>query len=430
LLAIGFWFNRKFIPAGIFLGLGLMSGMSFWVGVLILGITLLISKRLLGFQLTFIQEMENGLTPTMWTKFAISLTLALVVIGSGMFMAPSGLSGIFSGLFTFINGFWQARLIPWGWALLALLVYGTGAVVFGLWGAIRGILIRNKVDAVLSLWAGIALVFIFLFSGGTTGEIVWVTFPLWILAARVVFLAWQKPESSKLVVVITTVIIIVIAAFNALALRAFVAPGLSKSEQMNTLIALAASIIMMIAIILLINYGWSEDLARSSLLLGIGLVLLVSMISVSVNSTGLGSIEPLELWYPDEGVFLSEWIQVTIDRVMVWNSRSIKPVDIIVSGMDSPGLRWALRSYDQVVFEPFVPLQSSPGVLITPIGEIPENLNSYQGQSLVWEKKVSWNELNFKDYLAWTMTRKAHTSSQELILWVRTDLMPGGQLID
>ncbi len=430
LLSVGLWLYRKPALAGISLALGLMSGPSFWVGVLVMGLSLFLSERLFNFFKIFPPAPDDNPARPMWGRLGIALVLTLVVVGSGFFMAPSGLSGIFSGLYDFIRGFQQVCLVPFGWPALALLAYGAGSVGFGLWGGIRGLLLKSKLEMFLLMWAGLGLVFITLYPQGGAGEIVWVTFPLWILASRVIIFAWRLPETSHLALGISAALVVVIAAFIALALRSLVAPTLPQSQQVNMLIAMAGGVVLIIAIILLINYGWSEVVALSGFLLGLGLVLLVGMVSVSVNSTGLATQMPFELWYPDEAVLLPEWTLVTIDRILDWNARGYKPIDILVSGIDTPGLRWALRSYDRVVFEPFVSPQSSPGILITPIGEIPENAHGYQGQSLVWQQKAPWHTLNPGDYLIWLFAREVPTVSQELILWVRTDLMPGGQIND
>lgn len=430
LLAAGFWLGCKPILAGISLGLGLMSGPSFWVGGVILGLSLVLSDGLFGLLDIFRQGSEDDPPQPKWTRFGISLGLTLVVVGSGFFMAPSGLSGIFSGLFTFITGFGHAGLVPLWWIPFTLLVYGTGAVVFGLWGGIRGFLIKSKLDSFLIIWAGIGLVFTSFYPGRGTDGVIWVTFPLWILSARVFVFAWRKPGASQLVAVITSILVVVIAAFMALAMRTLVSPTLQQSQQLNYLIALAGGAILLVAIILLVNYGWSEDIARSGLLLGLGLVLFAGMISVSVYSTGIGSATPYALWYPDEAVLIPEWTQVTIDRVMVWNARGSEPVDILVADMDAPGLRWVLRAYDRVVFEPFVPPQSQPGVIITPAGTNFGISQSYQGQSLVWRRVVPWLELTPRQHLTWLVSRDVATIPQELIIWVRTDLMPGGEGLD
>jgi len=428
LLAAGFWLARKPTLAGISLGLGLMSGPSFWLGVVILGSSLVLAERLFGVREVFIRQPIE--TPkAFWTRFGLGLAITLLLVGTGFFMAPSGLSGIFAGLFEFILGFGGPRSAPWGWAAFALLVYCAGAVIFGLWGGIRGVLINSKLDMFLLVWALLGLVVITLYPGSGAPEVIWVSLPLWILAARVVSFAWRKPEKSKLVVAITTVMVIVVAAFMALSLRTLVSPTLPPDQQLNYLIALGGGAVLVVAIILLVSYGWSETTARTGLLLGVGLVLLAGMVSVSVNSTGIGSETPFELWHLDEGVVMPEWVQVTIDRTLVWNARRSQPVGLVVSELDTPGLRWALHRYEPLKFLPFLPQQSQPGILLTPMGTIPEISYGYQGQSLVWMRSVPWRELAPSQYLTWLITREVPTIPQALILWVRTDLMPGGEIV-
>jgi hypothetical protein len=409
--------------------LGLISGPSFWVGVLILGLSLLLSEGLFRVR-TIINQEPIDHPQLFWMRFALSILFTLVVVGTGFFMAPAGLSGIFSGLFTFVLGVGKPALTPLGWIPLVLLTYGTGAVFFGLWGGIRGILIKSKLDMFLLVWAGLALLFLILYPGSGLPEVIWVTLPLWILSARVVIFAWRKPESLRLVVGITTVLVVVVAAFMALALRTLVSPTLPQAQQTNYLIALGGGVVLVVAIILLVSYGWSEEIARSGLLLGVGLVFFVGMISVSVNSSGIGPETPYELWYPDEAVLVPEWMQITIDRTVVWNARGAKPVEIVVSNLDTPGLRWALHPFDRVDFIPFIPPQSQPGILITPVGTNPEISQAYQGQSLVWMRTVPWRDLSPIQYVTWLITRDVPTIPQELILWVRTDLMPGGQITE
>ena len=157
------------------------------------------------------------------------------------------------------------------------------------------------------------------------------------------------------------------------------------------------------------------------------MVFSAGMVSVSVNSTGIGPETPYTLWYPDEAVLIPEWLVVTIDRTLVWNARGTEPVSIAVAGLDTPGLRWAMRNYEPLDFVPYVPPQTQPGVVLTPLGVIPEISHGYQGQSLVWARSVPWRGLAPDQYLTWLITREVPTIPQEVILWVRTDLMPGGQ---
>jgi hypothetical protein len=429
LLAVGFLFKKKPILMGLCLALGLMSGPGFWVGVLILGISFAFSNTFFGWGGAFDSQLLKQDKP-FWIPFLFSFVITLLVVGTGFFMVPAALSGIFSGLYTFIIRFGGPRLTPYWFIPFALLAYATGALIFGLWGGIRGILVRSKFDLFLFSWALFGLVFLILYPGGSPADIIWVTMPLWILGVRVTFFAWPKPGSINLVVIITAVSVVVISAFMLLAMRALVTPTLTQSQQLNYFIALMGGAVLLVAVTLLVNFGWSESIARTGLLLGLALVFTAGMIAVSVNATGIGPDVPYELWAPDEPVLLTEWLQVTIDRVLVWNARRSDPVDINVSGIESPGMRWALRDYDRTDFVPFLPAQTQPGILITEMGVFPEISNSYQGQGLVWMREVPWQDLSPSQYLTWLITRDVPTISTQLILWVRTDLMPSGQFVE
>jgi hypothetical protein len=427
MLFAGFWLQKKPVLAGLCLGLGLMSSSGFWIGVIILGLSFIFADGLFGVRQIF----NNQALPAdkaFLIRFALSFVVTLLLVGTGLFMAPAGLSGIFSGLYAFILGFGTRVQAPFGIIPFALVAYSTGAVIFGLWGGIRGILVKSKLDMFLFIWAGFGLIFIILYPAAGPAELIWVTLPLWVLGARVVVFAWRAPETSRLVVTIMGALVVVIFAFMLLALRTLVIPTLTPSEQINYLIALVGGVVLLVAILLLVSYGWTEEIARAGLLLGLALVFSAGMISISVNSTGIGPETPNELWYPDQPVLTTEWLNVTIDRILVWNARGQDPVDIVVSGLDAPGLRWTLGGYEILDFVPFVPPQSQPGVLITPAGVIPEISGGYQGQGLVWLYEVPWRELSPNQYLTWLITRDVPTLPQELILWVRTDMMPGGEL--
>jgi 4-amino-4-deoxy-L-arabinose transferase-like glycosyltransferase len=426
MLFAGFWLQKKPVLAGLCLGVGLMSGPGFWIGVLILGLSFIFAEGLFGIRQVFNGQAFPAEKP-FWIRFALSFVVTLLLVGTGFFMAPAGLSGIFSGLYTFILGFGTHVQAPFGIIPFALVAYSIGAVIFGLWGGIRGILVKSKLDMFLFLWAGFGLIFIILYPRAGPADLVWVTLPLWILGARVVVFAWRVPETSRLVVTIMAALVVVVFAFMLLALRTLVMPTLTSSEQINYLIALVGGVVLLVAILLLVSYGWTEEIARAGLLLGLALVFSAGMISISVNSTGIGPEKPYELWYSDQPALTMKFLNVTIDRILVWNARGQDPVDIVVSGLDVPGLRWALGGYESLDFVPFVPPQSQPGVLITTAGVIPEISRGYQGQGLVWLHEVPWRELSPNQYLTWLVTRDVPILPQELILWVRTDLMPGGE---
>lgn len=342
-------------------------------------------------------------------------------------MAPQGISGIFSGLVEFVRGIFQPSSSVVGLRLLSLIAYAVGAIVFGLWGGIRGLLLRNKLDMFLLLWAGLGLVFFLIYPGGGPSYMAWMTLPLWILAARAFAFAWRFPRHAFFVSIASALLVIVVSAFMLLALRTLIRPGLTQTQQLNTFIALLGGLVLLVATVLMINYGWGEHVALGGSLSGVAVVMLAGMVAVSVNSTTLSPEISHELWLPEEPAITTVWMQTTINRVLNWNEVRDEPVDIAVADYESPGIRWALRNYEPVDFVPYLAPQSRPGILITGLPAIPEISSAYRGQDLVWSRKVLWDEMSAFQYLDWMITREAPTEEHRIILWVRSDLMPDDQ---
>lgn len=426
LLAIGFLFQRKPILSGICFALALMSGPGFWMGTLILGVSYIISERLFNISLIFPLSGVNN-HRSHWIRFGISVALTLLVIGTGFFLEPEGLSGVFSGLVLFVKGFFSPVVFPFMLLPMTLLAYSLGAVIFGVWGGLRGILLRNKLDMFLFLWSVVGLGFIFLYPGSTPADIIWGILPLWFLSARAAFFAWRFPTHSHLIMSITAVLLVVVSVFMLLALRVLVTPNIDQTQQHNAFIAFASGIVLMVAIILLVYFGWSETVALSGFLIALAVLLGAGMLSVSVNSTGLSMEVSQELWYPNQAALSAEWLDLSIERVIDWQASGGALLEIHVADYDTPGMRWVLRDYDRVQFVPFLAPQSQPSMVITKVEEVPEISSSYRGQDLVWSRQALWDGMTPFQYLQWIITRQAPTVSDQIIFWVRTDLLPDAQ---
>ena len=106
LLAIGLYLNRQPIGSGSCFALGLMSGPGFWIGLLIIGISLMIGELGFGIKKNFdIESLKQ--TKRQWVRLGSAFGLTLLVVGTNFFMAPSGLSGVFTGLYQFVTGFFS-----------------------------------------------------------------------------------------------------------------------------------------------------------------------------------------------------------------------------------------------------------------------------------------------------------------------------------
>lgn len=426
LLAVGLFARRKPALAGAALALALMSGAGFWMGVLILGLSYALSEWLFkvsdGFDLSEIEDKKG-----FWTSFGIAFGATLLVVGTGFFMAPANLSGVFGGLVAFVRGFAVSSGTPLVHYFLALIGYTSAALLVGLWGSARALIVRDKVDVFLLVWWVVGLSFVILYPAGGTADLIWVTLPLWLLAVRVMFFAWRLPETSRPMMGVMAIIVIIVLAFMLLAFRGLINVSTVQEQGLNFLLAILGGVTLLVATVLLVNFGWTQEVALSGLLLGLAVVFGLSLFSLSVQSTGLAPEPSVELWYPERDRATTEWLRLEMDRIIDWNARGAGGVAIAVSDYDLPSMRWFLRDDDFVQFVPYLPPESQPGVLITSAQEIPEIASGYRGQDLVWSQEVVWSEMTSFQYLRWLLTRDAPLLDQQVILWVRTDLMPDAQ---
>jgi len=423
LFALGFFLRHKPILTGFFLAMGLMSGLGFWMGVFILGISYLIAHWAfdLSDSLT-LSSLENK--EKFWLCLGLSFAVTLLIVGTGFTLSTANLSGVFDGLISFIRGFVTPKTAPFVLMPLTLIAYTGAAVIFGVWGSLRATLVKHKVDLFLLVWWVFGCFFLFLYPAGEPADMIWVTLPLWVLSVRVVTSAWCFPKSSRLILLVTGSLVVAVSAFILFAMRSLLNQGVGQNETLNTFLALMGGVALLAVIVLLVSYGWSQEVALPGLLIGLAVVTCLGLVSVSVNSTGLAPEPSQELWYPKHASLSPEWVMVSIDRVMEWNALRETPLEIAVSHIDTSSMRWVLRDEDPVYYVEYLPTSSQPDILITDTQQIPEISSSYRGQDLVWSTQTQWEQMSPFGYLNWLITRDAPTVPQQVILWVRTDLMP------
>lgn len=425
-LGIAFFIHRKPVLLGIALAFGLMSGAGFWLGGLIFSLSCLLSTQNLKISETlhFVPMSDKG---KFWLYAGISFGLTILIVGTCFFMAPAGLTELFSGLIAFLGGFGKRYVKPFSLLPLTLITYMAPALVLGVWGSIRGMIAKSKKDLFLLSWFLLGFFFILLLPGRQPADLLLVSLPLWALGARFISQVWQSWHYSRKIVLFTAILTTVSLAFLVLSLRSLVNFVNQESNWLNALIAIMAGIALIAAILLLVRFGWSGKVALTGFLMGAVVVIGAVLISSSVNSTGINPHLHYELWYPEQAYQTPEWMMSTIDKVVDWNASGGNPVEIAIVDRNKPAMRWILRNQQPVSFVPFLPPQSKVGMILSDDQSIPEIADSYRGQDLVISRAVSWQGLTPRQYLTWWMTGDVPTIANQVIIWVRTDLMPDAQ---
>jgi len=426
LLALGLFYNQRPILAGGSFALALMSGPGFWMGLVILGLsTLIFSAFIKDEQLMNPLDVEDR--KAFWLRLGVAFGATLLTVGTGFILAPANLSGVFAGLVEFVQGFAEQRTFALYQIPLALIAYTVEALVVGLWGSVRAILVRDRLGIFLLIWWLFGLVFILLYPASSPADLLWVTAPLWLLTVRTMFFAWRMPDEYRSIMALTTILIVAVFAFMLLVFRGMIIANLMQAMRLNYLLALIGGAVLLVAIVLMVSFGWSQEVAMPGLLMGLAIVFVVGLFALSVKSTGLAPERSWELWYPDEPQVTATWLRGTIDDIVDWNSSGKGAVEIVVADVDRSSLRWLLRDDPKVDFVAYAKPESEPGILITSDQDMPEIAGGYRGQSLVWESRAVWSQMRAFDIVGWLLTRDAPQVDENVIIWVRTDLMPDAQ---
>ena len=161
------------------------------MGVIILGLSGLISTWLV--KRAAYRDFQSK-TGKFWIRFGLAFLITMGVVGTSFFLVPEGLSGIFSGLVLFVRGFGDAYTSPFFLLPLALIAYALPALIFGLWGSLRGILLKSETDLFLVIWWVVGMLVVFLYPGRTCGHDLGILSALDISCKNCVFNSFARRE--------------------------------------------------------------------------------------------------------------------------------------------------------------------------------------------------------------------------------------------
>jgi len=188
---------------------------------------------------------------------------------------------------------------------------------------------------------------------------------------------------------------------------------------------LAAVVFMIILILLLAGTGWSGAVARLGGLWGSLVVVTLFTIAMSTGAAGLRQPLTLELWQPEPRTGSADLLLKVANQVSDLNRGYPGQLDLTVLSVDSDALRWLFRDWQVQEVGELAP-DATPAVIITPPGNV--NLSvDYRGEPLVLREMADWSNFTAADWLKWFVYRQAPLQKDDIILWVRSDLMLDSQ---
>lgn len=427
ILALAALVNKKSRLLGVLTALALLGGPAFWLGAIGLGAAYALYK--LVFQPQQIQSEEDeaeeiGIFEGInWKSAGIWFGGAALAFGTLLFLIPNGLNSVFNGFAQyFINWSKPGDLNIWR-LLLGFVISQPIGFLFGAIGLLRMFRSRNSLDIFLAVWWLTALALVLLNPGREMIQAGWASLPILALASRQLAGLLTTEVQGRWIAIAYSIIVVVLLVFAWLN---FIAYFQAARPEVSTLIRVVTTIfpvLLLIGAAIVIRWFWSEETAGQGALWGLVAVLALWSFSAAWGNTGLGANPAGQIWRVDALVDEVDLLKTTVNELSTWKTNVAGELELVVEGIDSPALRWALRDYSQIKYVTSTASASSPAMLITGDKPSPELAETYRGQDFVLEINPSW-QMSFDEWLQWAAYKKVPVSKTMVVLWARADLFP------
>jgi hypothetical protein len=424
--------NHRYLWTGLLIGLALMSGPALWPGWL--AIVLAIGWDYLpGFHRQskpdwlkiFSQERAAAV------KMGLMILGTILLGGSLFFLVPAGTGAFAGSISEYLRGYTNSIGTPILLMVTSLGIYQLLAIFLAPAEIWRGWREHDPITSFLFRWFLFALLLALIYPNRSISDLAWCLLPLWGMAARSAAKMFQYADLQEhfpaLGQAILTIILLVFAWFD---LTALTNPVQDTTEMQLRLATFGGAVILLVCSMLLITWGWSGHEMLKGFSQGLAAFLLIIMISNSIHSTGLSGKPAEEMWLMNGSLQSEDLLVKTVNDISEWRIGRTGGLEVVVVNFPSKALDWALRKLDSVQFVQTLPPQTNPAMVITHGRQEISLTSAYRGQSLGWTENTTWMLLDPKGWLKWLAYREAPTETDSLILWVRSDLFPGGSVVN
>jgi hypothetical protein len=428
LFALACWERKNASFAGIFAAFALLSGTSIWAGAFSIFLAWLLARGLL---LPDDEEDEERAAPSLlrppeegeFRKAALAGGAALFLGGTLFFLSPDGLNAAAGAFPTYLFGWVSPSGVPPLLPLAALGVYESFALFFGILGMIRGWEEKDPLSQGMSLWAGAAFFLAILYPSREAFHLLWVIFPLWVLAAKEISRYFQLPNTERVEILSAAALTFILLIFGWLNLAALSLYPVDSLSNPKHILLLLSSALLVILTLLFIGLGWSRRIAIYGGFWGLFAALTLYTISVAWGAAGLRVPQGTELWTPAPPPDADLLLQ-TVDNLSEWSQGGdayAQPVNVV--GIDSPALFWLLRNHDLHILDS-IPFDEPPALILTPPIDSLGLPAEYRGQDFVWRKTPAWEQTSLA---AWFLRRETFAIPDKIYLWARADIFLDSQ---
>lgn len=430
LLALALLAAGKPAPAGVLAGLALLGGPAAWLGLLVGALVWLWSRW--GHRKT-----DTPAEAWPWRTFLPWLGVGLVGFGTLFMLCPMGLSAWVNSFLVFWRGWHFGGGSPLNQMVLALGLMEALPLMLGWVGLLHGWQRKDALDGLLGRWFAAALVIVLIYPARQVTDWVWVTVPLWALAAREVCRLFEGEDEHGLISIGQAVLGFTLMGFawlNVVGLNLVQEPEVTVPGGLTSLspttlrtLSIVISFVLFVVISIMIGVGWSRRAGLRGFVEALLAAMLVWTGSAAWHSAGLSKHPETNLWLSSPLITDGDLIRGTLGDLAEWNVRSRSGIEIVVEDNASPSLRWLLRDFTQVRYVNALAVDGTPAVVFTRSSQPLSLPAAYTGQDFVLQSSSPWSLLYGDEWVRWLITREAPTQQEALFLWARSDLFAGGQ---
>ncbi|MCI0519221.1 MAG: hypothetical protein L0Z70_03080 [Chloroflexi bacterium] len=425
LLALGLANAGKSAAAGVAAGLALLSGPGVIPGWLGLGLAWALDAWLARREETF-QQMAIQVN---WRTFFIAGGSALLLGGTCFMLSPRGLGAWAAGLPAYFSGWLTPSGVPALRLLGALAIYQPLALIFGLAGALRAWLKFDRFNRLLSVWFTLALLLALLYPARQTADLIWAIVPLWALAAGELARSFAPAGEKSVIPWVQGALVVILLTLIWTNVAVLSRGGITQQDIYLRLGVIFGAAALAAVSAALVGLGWSWAYVRLALSWAVFAALGLYGVSALWASTQPELTRRFELWRPTPLTADADLLVDTIADLSAWQTGEDHSIDIAVA-VNSPALRWALRDYPRAAFMEnglILGGGASPSLAITRQDDAQPALSAaYRGQDFAWRAYPAWETPLPPNFFFWLTLHQAPLMNEQVILWARADLFPGG----
>jgi hypothetical protein len=349
----------------------------------------------------------------------------LLVLGSLFILSPTGLSAFIVSFVDFLRGWWTLSDVQMWRPLLALPAYEILPLGFAIAGAVRGILKHDRDSILLGIWALVAFVLAIIYPGKQTSDLVWCLLPLWALAAIELGHHFDFESRNRWELAGVMVLECSLLVFGWLNLAAVTTMTLDSQTARMRLSLLVAVILLVSLSLLLVRAGWSAATARLGGVWSAVFTLTTFTVAMSTGAAGFRQPLTVELWPPEPRTGPADVLLKVANQISDLNAGYNASLPLTILGVNSPALDWLFRDWQIQNVTGLAP-EATPEMIISSIDKLSLTAN-YRGEALPLSEVADWGHAKTSDWLKWFVYRQMPILRQDIILWVRSDLMLDSQ---